>query len=105
MILTTPAAAAALFVDLVGRRTLDRRAQDGAIEHARHLHVDRITGGTVHLARDVDPHVILADQPELTRLLELLGLDLGRLVRHLRERRDLTVTQPPAKLRMDHDAW
>ena len=68
------------FVDLVGRGALDRRAEHSAIEHARHLHVDSITGGTVHLARDVDPHDILADQPELTRVLKLLGLDLGRLL-------------------------
>ena len=83
-------------VDLVGRGALDRRAHHHAVEHVGHVDVDRVFGAAVHLAGQLDAGDVLADQPELRRLLELIGLDLRRLLGNLGELRDLAVAQPPA---------
>ncbi len=94
----TPSTARAVpVVDVFRRRALHGLAQDGAVNHARHLHVDAVLRGAVHLARHVDPTDVLADQAEL-RLRYRFHLDLRRLGRDRGESSDLAVGQSPARL-------
>ena len=80
-------------VDLVRHRAFDRRAQHtcrtACPAPARRCR----SGAAVDLARQLDAHHVLADQPEVGRLLELLGLDLRRLRRHFGEGGDFAVAQ------------
>src|SRR5262249_19349633 len=81
------------FVKFLRCRALDRRTHYRAVQHARHLHVDGVLRAAVDLVRQLGPHHVLADQAKVGGLLQLLRLHLRRLHRHLREGRDLTVSE------------
>ena len=86
-------------VDLVRDRSFDRaRAAPLPYSMSGHLNVDSIRCRAVDLARQLDAHHVLADEAEVGRLLQLLGLDLRRLGRHLGKRRDVAIAQPAAGL-------
>ena len=89
---------------LVRPASLDWGAQHGAIEHARDLHVDRVLGRAVDLRWQLNAHDVLADQPELARLLEIIGGDLRRhYCRDHHKARNLAVSDPPARFGVNDD--
>src|SRR3982074_1081026 len=62
-------------VDPVRCRPFYRGAENSAIQHPRHLDVDAVGRAAVDLARQLGAHHIVADEPELSRLLQILGRD------------------------------
>src|SRR6516164_10972066 len=85
-------------VDLVWNRAFHRRAQDRAVEHVRHLHIDAIARAAVDLARQLHPRHVFADEAELARLLQCLWLDLRRLVRNFGKGGDFAIAEFAAGL-------
>src|SRR5882757_6782446 len=91
-------------VDPVRGRPFYRGAEHSAVQHPRHLYVDAVSCAAVDLARQLDAHHILADEPELGGLLQVLGLDLRWLGGNLSKGGDLAVGQAAARFRMHHHA-
>ena len=92
-------------VDLVRHRAFDRRAQHGAVQHVRDLHVDAVAWRVpLTLPGSSTRITSLPISRKSAWLLELLRLDLRRLGRHLGERGDLAIAQPAAGFRVHHHA-
>src|SRR5262247_2927720 len=79
-------------VDPVRGRPFYRGAEHRAIQHPRHLDVDAVGCAAVDLARQLGAHHILAYEPELGRLLQILGLDRRRLGGNLGKGGDFACT-------------
>ncbi len=89
-------------VDLHGLFVLDRRAQHGRVDHARHLDVDPELGAAVGLRLHVQSRDIRAHVAVVAEGLQFRVLDLRERVRRLGERNNLSVRQPTPRGRV-HD--
>src|SRR5262249_33867953 len=88
-------------VDALRRRAFHRLAQDRAVDHAGHLHVDAVLRRAVDLGRHIDALRVLTDQPELGGC-NRWHADFGRVCRDFRETHDLAVADPAARF-LVHD--
>ena len=88
-------------VERVERTARNGRAQDSAVDHVRHLGVDAEFRAADDLVRKLDARQALADQPELSGLLEIGGRHLRKLGWHLGKLRDVAVTDPPSGALVD----
>src|SRR6476620_2852954 len=92
-------AAGRVVADLLRRGAFHRLAQDGAIDHARHLHVDAVLRAAVHLERNVDASDIRPDEAEL-RGVQRLECDHRCFRRNARKCGDLAIGKSATRFGM-----
>ena len=86
-----------LFVrDPVRDRSFNRRPHHRAVQHTRHLHVDAVCSTAIDFGRQFDTQHVLADESEIGRLLELIGLDVRSLGGQFCESGYVAIGQPAA---------
>ena len=77
-------------IDFRDTRAFHRLAQNRAVNHARHLHVDTVFNRTILLALDIHARNVFADQAKLGGR-HRLHRDQRRFSGNFRKRRDLAV--------------